>query len=248
MAASFNSFVISWTHRFSATDFGIDAERFVIPVTVSGGVISAGVPVGQGIFGVNTDTNVEDHSSVAMSPDGIFVIAYERQFSGSDWDILASQYNGSGGFLRSVTVNGDGNAEHNPSVSMENFGNIFSGAVIAYQEFVHNDYGIYANRLSSSGVVGSRITVRDFGGVNETNPSVAAETTGGRFAVAYDTSGGVQVTETSGFDTVLETHELFTGFDPALSIDGSARYLVTYTRFNSLSGHNDIFSRRDFLS
>ena len=32
VAASFNSFVISWTHRFSATDFDIDAERFVIPV------------------------------------------------------------------------------------------------------------------------------------------------------------------------------------------------------------------------
>ena len=31
VAASFNSFVISWTHRFSATNFDIDAERFVIP-------------------------------------------------------------------------------------------------------------------------------------------------------------------------------------------------------------------------
>ena len=62
------------------------------------------------------------------------------------------------------------------------------------------------------------------------------------------TISGVHVTEMSASDTELETHALFTGFDPAVSIDGSDRYLVTYTRFNSSSGHNDIFSRRDFLS
>ena len=126
VASSNGSFVISWTHRFSATNFDIDAERFVIS--------SAGVPVGQGIFGVNTDTNVEDHSSVAMSPYGSFDIAYERQFlsGSSDWDIYAQQYNGFGNFVRKVAVNTDTNAEHNPSVSMDNSGN----AMIAYQEFV----------------------------------------------------------------------------------------------------------------
>ena len=50
VAASNGSFVISWTHEVSGTDSDIDAERFVI---------SGGVPVGKGIFGVNTDTNFE---------------------------------------------------------------------------------------------------------------------------------------------------------------------------------------------
>jgi hypothetical protein len=39
-----------------------------------------------------------------------------------------------------------------------------------------------------------------------------------------------------------------TGFNPWISIDGFDRYVVTYTRYNSSSGHYDVFSRRDFLS
>ena len=186
-----------------------------------------------------------------MSPDGSFDIAYQRQFSGNDWDILASQYNGSGGFLRSVTVNVDSIDEEFPSVSMDNFGN----AVIAYQAFDAD--GIYANRLSSSGVVGSRITVQDHASASEFNPSVALRRDGhGEFVVAYDTRprngstiSGVHVTEMSASDRELETHPLSTStFDPAVSINGSDHYLVTYTRFNSSSGHEDIFSVHDFLS
>ena len=63
--------------------------------------------------------------------------------------------------------------------------------------------------------------------------------------VAYDTEIGVQVTEMSAFDTSLATLGPVSGFDPAISIDGFDRYLVTYMRFNSLSGHNDIFGRRE---
>ena len=106
VAASNGSFVISWTHQLSATNTDIDAERFVI---------SGGVPVGKGIFGVNTDTNLEDNSSVAMSPGGSFDIAYERQSSVNNRDIFASQYNGSGSFLRSVAVNVDGNLSPSPA-------------------------------------------------------------------------------------------------------------------------------------
>lgn len=230
VAASNGSFVISWTHRLSATDFDIDAERFVIS--------SAGVPVGRGIFGVNTDTNVEDHSSVAMSPNGSFDIAYERQFrsGSSDWDIYAQQYNGFGNFVRKVAVNTDTNAEHNPSVSMNDSGN----AMIAYQEFVSPDYGIYANELSSLGSLSPRITIRDVGGVNEVNPSVALDSPG--FVVAYDTPSGVQVTT-----HLLSDTQTVTGFTPAVSVSYGGRYLVTYTRFSSSSGHFDIFSQRGVL-
>ena len=156
VAASNGSFVISWTHQLSATNTDIDAERFVI---------SGGVPVGKGIFGVNTDTNLEDNSSVAMSPGGSFDIAYERQSSVNNRDIFASQYNGSGSFLRSVAVNVDGNDESSPSVSMDNSGN----AVIAYAEPTSPNGGIYANRLSAGGSLSGRITVQNTGVV----PSVA---------------------------------------------------------------------------
>ena len=238
VAASNGSFVISWTHLLSATDLDIHAERFVI---------SDGVPVGQGFFGVNTDTNLENASSVAMSPDGSFDIAYERQFSVEDWDIFANQYNGSGSFLRSVAVNVDSNFESSPSVSMDNSGN----AVIAYEEDGSSDFGIYANRLSAGGSLSNRITVRDVGGVAERGPSVALAPSGGQFVVAYSTGVGldsVQVTEMSASNTSLATLGPVSGGLGAISIDGFDRYLVTYTLFNSLSGHNDVFGRRDFLS
>ena len=106
VALSNGSFVITWAHHFSATDDDIYAERYVI---------SNGVPQGQGIFVVNADGNSEAHPSVAMQQNGIFDIAYERQFSGSDWDILASQYDGNGALVRGdVHINFDASARAQP--------------------------------------------------------------------------------------------------------------------------------------
>src|SRR5262245_57801625 len=131
VAVSNGSFVITWVHHSSATNDDIYAERFVI---------SNGVPQGQGIFVVNADGNSEAHPTVAMQQNGIFDIAYERQFSGSDWDILANQYDGNGALVRGdVHINFDASTELNPSISMDNNGN----AVVAYQEQVGGGTGIY---------------------------------------------------------------------------------------------------------
>src|SRR5262249_34192460 len=108
VAASNGSFVISWTHPSGATDDDIDAERFVV---------ANDVPTGQGIFVVKSDANQEGASSVAMSPSGAFDIAYQRQFSGVDWDIFASQYSSSGSLLRGdIHINFDALFESDPSV------------------------------------------------------------------------------------------------------------------------------------
>jgi hypothetical protein len=240
VAASDGSFVISWTHQASSTNWDIQAERFVI---------SGGVPSGQGIFVVNTDTQLENDSSVAMSPDGRFDIAYDRQYSGSDWDILASQYDGAGSLLRSnLLINYDSSQELLPSVSMDRAGN----AVVAYEEYIGGAGGadgIFANRLSSGGSVGGRIAVQYVGGgVSESDPSVALAQTGGRFVVAYGNYQGIQVTEMGSDDSPLATLAPVAGAGQAISIDGLGRYLVTYSRYNSASTHDDVFSRRDLLS
>jgi hypothetical protein len=236
VAASDGSLVISWTHQYSATDDDIYAERFVI---------SGGVPSGQGIFIVNSDTNVEADTSVAMAPNGKFDIAYDRQYSGSDWDIFASQYSGTGALLRGdIHINYDSATEYTPRVAMDNAGN----AVVAYEEDADgSDWGIYANRLSGAGAVGGRITVQDASGSDELSPSVALAPTGGRFVVAYDTDDGVQVTEVGSNNSILTTLGPVVGFSPAISIDGLGRYVVTYTRSNAATGHDDVFSRRDSL-
>ncbi len=245
VAASNGSFVITWTHQASATNDDIQAERFAV---------SGSVPHGQGIFLVNGDASIEDAPSVAMSPDGRFDVAYERQFSGADWDIFASQYSSGGALVRGfLFINFDSNPEHNPSIAMDNAGN----AVVVYQElFGRTD--IVANRLGSDGSVGSSIFVADPIFNNTFNPSVALAPTGGQFVVAYDTvlpsasSSGVRTPEVAADDTVRfhgdSTDGPFSGNSPAVSIDGFGRYVITYERFNSATNREDIFSRRFFLT
>jgi hypothetical protein len=249
VAASDGSFVITWTHQVSTTNDDIRAERFVI---------SGGVPQGQGVFAVVADGNIEDAPSVAMSPDGRFDIAYERQWLGADWDIFASQYDGSGALVRGrLFINFDTNPEHNPSIAMDATGN----AVVAYQEFFGVHSAIVANRLGSDGSVGPRIFVTTPNeDIDELNPSVALAATGGQFVVAYDTavlatgiSGGVGATEVAADDTVSfnglpPTVGPFDGNSPAVSIDAFGRYVINYERLNSATNREDVFSRRFFLT
>jgi hypothetical protein len=247
VAASDGSFVITWTHQASATNDDIQAERFAI---------SGGVPHGQGIFAVNNDGNIEDAPSVAMAPDGRFDIAYERQFFGADWDIFATQYASSGALLGGgIFINFDSNPEHNPSIAMDAAGN----AVVAYQEIVGGvNNAIAANRLGSDGSVGPRIFVSVPIATNSVNPSVALAPSGGQFVVVYDSvsasgsSLGVRSVEVASDDTVRfhgdSTDGPFNGSNPAVSIDGFGRYVVTYERLNPATNRVDIFSRRFFLT
>jgi hypothetical protein len=247
VAASAGSFVITWTHQVSATNADIQAERFAI---------SNGVPQGQGIFTVIADANVEDAPNVAMAPDGRFDIVYERQWSGADWDIFASQYDGTGALVRGFfIINFDSNPEHNPSIAMDAAGN----AVIAYQEFLGIHSIIVANRLGSDGSVSTGIQVAENPQINALNPSVALAATGGQFVVAFDsalgsgTSTGVRAVEVAADNTVRgsanpPTAGPFDGNSPAVSIDGFGRYVITYGRFNPSTNRQDIFSRRFFLS
>jgi hypothetical protein len=245
VAASDGSFVITWTHQTSATNDDIRAERFAV---------SGDVPHAQGIFDVIDDASIEDAPSVAMSPDGRFDIAYERQYSGADWDIFASQYDGTGALLRDfIFINFDSNPEHNPSIAMDNAGN----AVVAYQEQLGRTE-IVANRLGSDGTVGNPIVVANPIITDALNPSVALAPSGGLFVVAYTSvpsSGGssvVRTTEVAANDTVRfhgdSTDSPFDGNVPAVSIDGFGRYVVSYARSNPATHRQDIFSRRSFLT
>jgi hypothetical protein len=236
VAASANSFVITFVHNKTATDSDVQAERFTY---------TNGLPVGQGLFTLpGFTTSVEYMPSVAMAPSGAYDVAYVHYVGGSNYDIWMDRYDGNGNFQGLSYVNTDTNLEASPSVSMDNAGN----AVVAYTELIGSSYGIFANRVSSAGAVGSRILIRSSAGQNFTSPSVALAPVGGLFVVGYQApSGGVQVQEISSSNTSLETT-----FCPvpssgvAVSIDGYGRYLVTYTRPNS--GQNDIFSQREFLS
>ena len=110
--------------------------------------------------------------------------------------------------------------------------------------------GIYANRLSSPGVLAAGSPFR----MSAASPSLTRRSPWRR---RRRVRGGLRYRPRNGLSPryrdvgvrrELATLDRLSGFDPAVSINGSDHYLVTYTRFNSSSGHNDIFSRRDFLS
>src|SRR5262249_7735445 len=205
LAASDGSFVITWVHRFTENDDDIYAERFVT---------STGVPQAQGLIFVNTDTNYESAPSVAMSPDGRFDIAYERQFSGGDFDILANQYTSSGTPLGgNLYINFGTYGEFNPSISMDDAPN----PVGVYHTFAGGTYCIDATRLRSDGLVGSAFSTQIEYGTDRINPRVALAPTGGRFVVTYEVSGRVGVTEIGSDNRWLgDLPQVFTAVNPAI--------------------------------
>jgi hypothetical protein len=234
VAASDGSIVVTWVHQYTSTDHDIYAERFVT---------SGGVPQAQGVFFVNIDTNDELGPSVAMSPDGRFDIAYQRSYGANDWDIFASQYDGNGALVRlNLPINFDSQPEYSPNIAMDAAGN----AVVVYERYNGHDLDTYANRLSSSGVIGNMINLQDGFGINEYNPSVALSSTG-QFVVAYSSDAGMEVIEVGSNDTVLTAQGAGNASDPSVSVDSLGGFVVTYTQFNPSTGHQDIFSRRDVI-
>jgi hypothetical protein len=174
----------------------------------------------------NTPRN-ESHSSVAMVPDGLFVVAYEDQ-SGNG-DIRLNRYSDMGGLLKADPVATTAATELAPSLALDNAFN----AVVAYQEPILGHSAIVARRVSSKDVVSPEIVIRKDGNDHQ-DPSVALSAAGGAFVVAYDTAiqgvNHVEVTDVSGlnipfgqFDAGAQRGE------PAISIDASNNSLLTYT-------------------
>jgi len=197
---------------------------------------------------VATTSSAETNSSVAMTPDGRFDVAYEIAFSSTDRDIRMNEYSAQGALLEARTITATTADETNPSVSVDNFGN----AVVAWQQNSSSNSEVLARRVSSSGVLGPVLNIATPTNPNvfEENPSVALKRDGsGAFVVAYDidapiflvksntapapVGASVQVAEVSPSNTITT---LSAGPDlgpAAVSINNSGQYLLTYTTVGS---------------
>src|SRR5262245_41534584 len=233
------NFVVSYTLQFSSTDLDIHARRF----NSSGAFL-------QDISVATSGSEDATRSSVAMSSNGKFDVAYQSQLHGvAEEDILLNRYNAAGGLLGSNQVAFTTAREMAPSVSMDDFGN----AVVAYQKFVGSDFDIKARRVSSTGVMSSEINIRNTL-ANETAPTVAMKRSGGSFVVAYNstTSGvgrTVQVTEVNASNTIVAQHNLAGNNNgAALSIDAGGDYLLTYTGITGSNNDRNIHLRFGHLS
>jgi hypothetical protein len=244
-------FVVSYTRDTNDNDPNIFAKLYNTNGQLLNVVTVAGAP------------QDSDLSSVAMSPNGQFDVAWEVQFSRSSVEVMAARYTASGGLLQQVVVAGATPLSLSPKIAMDNHGN----AVIVYQQEVpiqglpvpRVDFDIEARRLSSTGVLSSEINIADSSNIIpstiDTDPSVALEGNAGAFVVAYDhgssVSGvSVDVAEVNSSNVVIDTFsagqtEADAVYVPGISIDAQNEFLVT---FLSLSGNdNVIVGRRGLL-
>jgi hypothetical protein len=191
------------------------------------------------VVSVATTARAETHSSVAMTPDGRFDVAWEEAFSTPDHDIKLNRYSASGGLLGSDAIALSTAFEDSPSVSVDNFDN----AVVAYDR---SGTSILARRVGSNGSLGAEINIAS-SSTGVSVPSVALKRGGGGFVVAYQTyENGLRtkVGEVTAFNAVL-TYDAGLRTTPAVSINGFDDYILTYT--SSDAGDANIRGRRGHL-
>jgi hypothetical protein len=224
----FGNYVISYTEGTLTTDRNVRAKEFDRNHT-----LLSDIHVGASSIADET------RSSVAIPSNNTgFDIAYQFETHGSSQSaVILNEYGGNGQLKpNGVHVISNSTDSRDPSVAMDNAGN----AVVAYSRLVGTDYDIKAKRLNSSGAVGSEIFVQQTF-AQETDPDVAVSPTGGAFVVAYDTdlfgappgtNRSVEVSEVNASDTVvgrLNLPAFPNNADPALSINNSGGYQLTYT-------------------
>jgi hypothetical protein len=179
------------------------------------------------VVSVAVTASADDHASVAMTPDGRFNVAWEHTFSTNDHDIYMNRYSASGALLGSSFVETSTTFDSRPSVSMDDAGN----SVVAWQRQTFGNNDVLARRVSSSGVMGNRITIAATS-FSEERPRVALKHNGGGFVVVYNgfdqTSEHVRVAEVSASDHVT-TFDAGIRADAAVSINAAGQYVVTYT-------------------
>ncbi len=227
------NFVVSYTYQFGKTDSDIKAVLFH-----ANGTIARTIDVA-------ISTRIESNSRVTMSPDGRFAIAFVK----SD-DVWVQRYTNGGNLIDSHVVAGGTNLQEMPDISMDSHGN----SVVVWQERVNNNWNIYARAISSTGQLGTTKTVQSTSS-QETLPTVAVDSTTGKYVVAYQSQIGstnsVRVTEMYASGSQIQTSTMDVGLaNPFVSLGGSAhRYLVTGQSLGSKGGDFDggVFARFGIL-
>src|SRR5262249_18874774 len=143
---------VSYTRDWSS-DRDVRAQLF----RFSDGATLAEFPV------ANSSSAEERGSSVTMSPDGQFAIAWEEAsdrtggMANGRPDIFLNRYNASGSFIAQTRITATPQGESAPSVATDRFGNL----VVAWQQtdLSNANVDIQARRLSSGGSLGAVLNI-----------------------------------------------------------------------------------------
>jgi hypothetical protein len=240
-------FVVTWASGQDGSGFSIYAQRYN----------STGVAQGSE-FRVNTwTTSTQILPAIAMDDNGNFVITW--QSSGQDGGgngIYAQRYNNAGVPLGSVfRVNTwTTSAQSSPVIAMDSDGDF----VVAWQSLGQdgNNYGIYAQRYNSAGVVqGSEFRVNTWTTSLQAYPTIAMDNDG-NFVVSWESSGqdgsdyGVyaqrynSVGVAQGTEFRINTWTTHFQNNPAISMDSDGDFVITW-QSNLQDGNNyGIYAQR----
>ncbi len=197
---SLGNFVVTWqvlqtTRAVDVVYYGLTKQRVPTPVNPAPSdppprnVIdiaaqrfdSNGSPMGNRLIVANSSIDEFD-PSIAMTPQGPFVISYTAQVSTTNQDIRARLFFANGSTQRDITVASASNFnECRSSVGRANDGRI----VVAYESTRANtnDSNIQLARISPSGIVQAVDAVATSGSSDDERPSVSVDRFGNSVVV-----------------------------------------------------------------
>lgn len=247
------NFVIAWNSLGQDGDGnGIYAKRY----SSSGAVL-------QSDFRVNTfTTRDQSFPSVAVQHTGAFVIAWASVTQDGDSSgIYAQRYSAAGAVVGSeFQVNTyTTNRQQFPSVAIDTAGDF----VVAWQSRGEDDnggnygsYGIYAQRFNSAGTKqGGEFRVNTYTTGTQDRAQVAMDSAGnfvvtwesqgndgdsyGIFAKRYNAAGVVQ-----GSDFKVNTYTTSFQSQPAIAMDSTGDFVITWSSFQQDGGYDGIYAQR----
>jgi hypothetical protein len=228
--------VVVWTDTFSSSDHDIHAQLYNRFQQKQGPEIT--------VAGSSLD---DDSPSVAMDPQGNFVVAWRQTQSGGDTNVLAQRFNSAGTRVGGIVQVGAGTfKEHDPDVAIDAFGRF----TVAYvRDTNNNNPDVFAKQYDSNNNLLNVLSV----GVTskaETLPSVAVSPDG-RIDVAYQlqfssTDDDVLLSRFSSGGALLGTTSVAVSTAreqaPSVSMDNFGNAVVAYQKL--VGGDFDIKARR----
>jgi hypothetical protein len=236
-------FIVAWVD-YRNGNFNIYAQRFD----------SSGTPMGTN-FKVNEDTGTvgQWYPAVISDNSGNFVITWEDERNGNS-DIYAQRYDSSGVLIGgNFRINDDTLAvqQLEPAIAMDGSGSL----VITWRDERNGNYDVYAQKYDSGGAsVGSNFKVNDDAGTSwQGSPAIAREQQG-NFIITWDDNRDgnwdVYAQRYSSSGTPVDSNfrvnddiGIAEQWNPAVAMDGSGRFVITWEDLRNGSYNSDIYAQ-----
>jgi len=208
-------------------------------------------------FRVNTHTTRNQRfPAVAMAASGNFVITWDSQPAGSEYDVYAQRYDRRGNPLGSEFQVNTYTADHQwaSAVAMDASGNFVITWASHQQD--GSDWGVYAQRYDRRGNrLGSEFQVNTYTTSHQSAPAVAMDASGnfvitwhsyqqdgsgyGVYAQRYDRRGN-----RLGSEFQVNTYTADHQAAPAAAIDASGNFVITWHSHKQVGCRYDIYAQR----